>query len=449
MSLAQQHARIQNINNAEKSNKNCLRRIRIQDYLPGQAIYNLGDYPAKISAAPTDYDRELIKKMAESGVDLIQVHEDWNDACRLYGADKYNAVDKEGMKKFIRLCHDNGIKVIAYVSSGYFHAPDPDYRKEFEIEGDRHLSMNYMDYLHAAQDSPEWREYVIPRTLNVMDEYGFDGIFNDNYFCQKENPIDETICGDLKYLPAAEDFLCQIYSEIKKRGGIYKLHAGYNSAPPVKDRVYDYLWIGEGKTELQIGAGKDYPTYVVPCLDRHFYTGHTLEEYMAYTLPLLQFPLMKTGRPIMGNNINLPNVTYYGGDEQEFYKNVGEHMKKNPDGPYVYSLWGSIPDDPTEFDVWTKYMKLYRPMVTENSLAYIELKDCEEIVSKLEDSIYASMFVNEETYLVVSNLSDKPYELVLKNKWHDRVTGDISNTFVIQREKMCFLIKQRIDYNYE
>ena len=61
----EQRARIDNIKNAEKGNHTYLRRIRIQDYLSGQAIYGLGDYPAKVSARPTDYDRALIKKLAE------------------------------------------------------------------------------------------------------------------------------------------------------------------------------------------------------------------------------------------------------------------------------------------------------------------------------------------------------------------------------------------------
>ena len=52
-------------------------------------------------------------------------------------------------------------------------------------------------------------------------------------------------------------------------------------------------------------------------------------------------------------------------------------------------------------------------MVTENSLAYIELRDCAEILSPIENDVYASMFVNEDVYLVLSNLTGKPYELKL------------------------------------
>ncbi len=438
----EQRARIDNIKTAEKGNHTYLRRIRIQDYLSGQAIYGLGDYPAKVSARPTDYDRALIKKLAECGVDLIQVHEEWNDACRLYGGDKYNAVDKEGMKEFVQLCHDNGIKIIPYVSSGYFPRNDPDFREEFVSPGDQLFSMNYMNYCHADQDSPEWREYIIPRTLQVMDEYGFDGIYNDNYFAHKDKPDDEKIYGDLSYNPAAEDLLCQLYSEIKKRGGIYKVHIGYNLPIPCKDHVYDYLWIGECVDSLSVGTGKEYQPYVVPCLDRHNSRNITQETHMAYTIPFLQFPLLKIGRPILGNNVDLPNVTYYGGDEQEFYRAVGEYMKEHPDGPYVYSLWSSIPDDPTELDVWTKYMKLYKPMVTENSLAYIELQKCDAIRSPLSETAIASMFVNENIYLVVSNIAEEPYTLQLNGTWRNRETGETGDTFTIEKERLCFLIRE-------
>ena len=66
MNIEQQQARIDNIHAAEAGNRQYLRRIRVRDYLAGQAIYNLGDYPAKVIAKPTDYDRKLIQKMAEA-----------------------------------------------------------------------------------------------------------------------------------------------------------------------------------------------------------------------------------------------------------------------------------------------------------------------------------------------------------------------------------------------
>ncbi len=440
MNEQMQKKRIENIRSAERGNRQYLRRIRIRDYLAGQAIYNLGDYPAKVIAKPTDYDRDLIRKMAEAGVSLIQLHEDWNDACRLYGADKFSAVDEEGMKEFIELCHQFGIRVIAYVSSGYFPENDPDFREEF-TSVKRSFCDNYFCYRKGNHGNAAWRSYIIPKTLEVMDRYGFDGIFNDWGY---DGHIPGTHCHmePDAYDADVEDMLSLIYSEIKRRGGIYKLHCDRNNPAPCKDRVYDYLWVGEAITEQQAGIGKEYPCYVVPCQDRHFNADHTLEDYFAYTIPFLQFPLLKTGRPILGNNTDLPHVTYYDGDEREFFRNVNRYMKDHPDGPYVYSLWSSIPDDPSEFEVWSRFFALYHPMVAENSLAYIELRDCEAILSPLPEQVYASMFVNEETYLAVSNLTDESYSLKLEGSWEDRQSGKRGNIFTIEKGKLCFLIKK-------
>jgi len=375
-------------------------------------------------------------------VELLQLHEDWNDPLCVHGADKFSAVDPQGMRDFVALCHDHGIKVIAYASSGYYQVTDPNYREEFSKYHDC-WKFNCYAYVKGNHGNAAWRDYVIPRSLEAMDAYGFDGLYNDwGYDKWGYDPaLQDCILPAGYYDPEVEDMLCRIYSEVKRRGGIYKLHCDRNNAPPCKDRVYDYLWIGEWVENSPNGVGKDYPTYVVPCLDRHRTTERTQETHFAYTIPFLQFPMLKTGRPILGKNGNVPGIAYYGGDEQEFYRQVGEYMDKHPNGPYVYSLWSSIPDDPQEHDIWAKYSALYRPMVTENSIAYIELRSCDAILSPLPQEVYASMFVNEETYLVVSNLTDAPYELVLRDKWRDRVTGEIADTFTVGKEKLLFLCK--------
>ena len=104
--------RIDNIEYASRAVKSCFRKLHIRDYIPGQAIYNLGEYPNKMTIRPTEYDYNLIKQLAENGVGLIQIHEEWNDALRVMGADKYSSHDKEGLKEFIKLCHSFGIKIL-------------------------------------------------------------------------------------------------------------------------------------------------------------------------------------------------------------------------------------------------------------------------------------------------------------------------------------------------
>lgn len=444
MSIEGLRSRIDNVNCAERVNRKYLRRVRIRDYLFGQAIYTLGDYPARVYSAVTDYDRELIKRLAEAGVGLIQLHEDWNDCCRLYGADKFSSSDPEGTREFVALCHNYNIKVIAYVSTGYFHQCDPDFREEFTTSDTDVLKALYFQYRKCNHGHPVWREYITEKTLSVMDTYGFDGIYNDWGYSNYDWSLGDCVLPEGAYDAELEDALSEIYLQIKKRGGIYKLHCDRNNAPPCKDRVYDYLWIGEGVLEKQIGAGKDYYPYVVPCLDLQHGNGEVPgpAAYYACTIPFLQFPLLKTGRIIRGDNLELPNVTYYGGRLEEFYGQVRDYNKSHPDGPYVRSHWSHIPDDPEEFPMWEKYAKLYGPMVTENSLAYIELRDCEEILSSLDENIYASMFVNENVYLAVSNFKGSPYELRLSGKWRNRETGEVSDTFVVENEAILFVVKE-------
>ncbi len=434
--------RIDNITFAEKNVKKCERYIKIHDYMPGQANYNLGEYPLRVSAAPTDYDRELIPKLKKMGVQILQLHEEWNDPMRFHGADKFSSPDPEGLKQFIQLCHENDIRVLAYVSSGYFAKTDPDYRPEFSSK-DFVWKFNCYAYTEGSHSSASWQSFVLPKTLQVMDEYGFDGIYNDWGYdgYDQADPTGECLLKKGFVDPVAEDFLSQIYSEVKKRGGIYKMHCDRNNAPPCRSKVCDYLWIGEFAKNTP-GVGKDYIPYVVPCQDRHFDSSRTLEDYLALTVPFMQFPLLKTGRPILGECGKVSGVTYYGGDEQEFYENVGKYRKENPDGPQVYSLWSSIPDDPDEWNVWEKAMALYRPMTTENTSAYIELRECDTIVSPLPERVYASMFVNESVYLVISNLTEEEYTVELKDTWQDRVTGQSGTRFTVPKGKLLYLIKK-------
>ena len=61
LTLEQHKARIANIKSAELGNRAYMRRHRIGEYLPAQAVYHLGDYPAPFSIEPTEYDYNMIK----------------------------------------------------------------------------------------------------------------------------------------------------------------------------------------------------------------------------------------------------------------------------------------------------------------------------------------------------------------------------------------------------
>ena len=450
LTLEEHRARIEAVRAAADNCRGYLSRHRIGEYLAGQCIYSIGDYPAKFSIEPTDYDYNTLKSLAENGVQLIQIHEEWNDSVRHFGADKYSTFDPAGMKHFVELCHFFGIKIIPYISSGYFHIYDPDFRDEFSLNPNANCVGMHFHYRCCSSGSPAWREYVLPRTFRVLDTYEFDGIYNDWGYdggayarlMAKQNGGDPA--APVTYDPEEEDLLSTIYTEVKARGGVYKLHCDGNRRPPVKDKVYDYLWIGEGIRDTAIGVGKDYPPYVVPCQDKRSHNSVSSERYFAMTIPFLQFPLLTYGRPLLGCNIH-ENIPYYGTEnpnsEYNYNRQVEEYMKDHPNGPYVYSLWSAIPDDVEDYPRWCRYFALYKPMVEPNSIAYIDLSDCADIASALPENVFASMFVNEKRYLVVSNLSGGDYALTLSEPWTDRVSGQTAQSFTIPDGKLLFLVK--------
>lgn len=57
------------------------------------------------------------------------------------------------------------------------------------------------------------------------------------------------------------------------------------------------------------------------------------------------------------------------------------------------------------------------------------------------DNVFVTEFVNEERYMVVSNMTDQPYTLRLKDRWYDRVGEGTSDTFSIPSKRILFLKK--------
>ncbi len=56
--------RFQNIALAERGVRTCLRKHLITDYLPGQCVYNLGEYPCRKPWNPDDWDEQGVGQAA-------------------------------------------------------------------------------------------------------------------------------------------------------------------------------------------------------------------------------------------------------------------------------------------------------------------------------------------------------------------------------------------------
>ena len=427
---------------ADTSVKKCARIFDIGDYIPGQVIYNLGEYPAGFSIKPTDYDRHLIKSLADRGVGLIQIHEEWNDSMRRLGADKYSSHDPHGLREFIDLCHGNGIKIIPYVSTGFFDTRDPDFSEAFSPRTRIDLNSSYYRYRMCDPASKEWRNYVVPKILGILDEYDFDGIFNDMGF-----PVDygENSEGYMPYDPYLDEMLSLLYMKVKERGGIVKIHEGKCLCPRTSDKAYDYLWVGEGVSGLgSLKTTSAFEPYMVPCPDFRFMSQDEESAFYANAITFMQFVLRVDGRPITGERVDVPGVEYIynpQNDEKKHFDNVKRWYEAHPDGPHVYSEWSSIPDDPVTREKWFYYLDLYRPMVTKGSRVYMDIAESTMFYGVLPEGVHATLYVNGEIYLCVSNLSRERKDIVLTETWRDRENGEAVQAFSLGYGEIRFLVK--------
>ena len=401
----------------------------------------------------TEYDENLIKSLKERGFEMIQVHSDWHDWLRIYGGDDYSSHDEEGLKNFIKLCHKYGIKVLVYLSSGFLEMTHPGYKEEYR-RYDAVLRGGFLNLAVCWHGSPEWREFLWDKLFGAVERYGFDGIYNDMGYDWHNIRYFEHIkkygsyngeYDDLPYETELEDFLAMIYNECKRRGLICKLHITGYGVPKADVKVYDYLWVGEGVRDVKeiISRCRGAEQYIVPAFDRR--TSKLDDPDLAYscTLPFVQFPILYHGRPITQYG-EVEGVTYYKSEEfdgegNDFSQRAVEHYKKT--GEATYSEWSSIPDDPEELERATKYLKLYKPMVTDESIVRTEIREADFIKSKIPEDVYISLFTNEEQYLLVANITDIDYELELKGEWVNRESNECDTKFVVQKNKMIFLKK--------
>jgi hypothetical protein len=451
LTLEQHRARIANLDEARSSIKKYFKEYRVNNYQPGNVSYYLGAYPLPFSIEPTEYDYRTLKRYAEYGISIIKLHEEWNDSIRVLGANKYSSHDKPGMLKFIELCHYFGLKVIPYVSSGYIHFTDPDFKPEF-TKYERYCSGHYHKYRMCNLASPEWRTFLYNKMMYVMDEYGVDGIYNDHppdeIFQQRElyskKYNKELPPEEVPYDPYTEDFLAMLYTEVKQRGGTYILHLFYHYQPPCKVRVYDYLNVGEAVSDIRsLLYTKRYEPHVINILDKKYQSEFGPDLPFVATIPFLQFPRLNHGR-VVTQDVTTADVPFYDvkeDSEYHFWKKLGEYVKAHPKGPYCHGEFSSIPDDPEDLDRYGRYLLLYLPMVSDNSVVHMEIRDTSLIVNPIRDDVIVSLFTNEKQYMVISNLGDEPYNIILTHKWRDRQKGERGCNFTVRPKNIIFLEK--------
>jgi hypothetical protein len=226
-----------------------------------------------------------------------------------------------------------------------------------------------------------------------------------------------------QYDGAETDLLALLYAEVKRRGGIVKLHADYANRPQTGGlKVYDYLWVGEnvGNADGLREAVKNHPPYVVPCIDFSFAKVENDDEAFLDAIPYMQFPLLLGGRPFTGERAMIPGVSYSGVKEDVWMRRCQEawkHYQANPKAFYTYGGWDAVPGRPETRPTHARWLKQYRNMVEEGTWAWLEIGDSSLFSRPLAKGIVASAFANREMYLVLANYGRTPAEVETTSKY--------------------------------
>jgi len=419
--------RLQNIALGERGVRACMRKHLITDYLPGHCVYNLGEYPARKPWDPDDWDERELDKLRDHGIRLIQLHEEWNDSQRLNGADKYSPVNPAGFRRFVDMVHRRGMKLIVYVSTGFFQRTDPDFREEWARKQD--LVEIYFRYARCSPASPGWRAYLLPKLMRILDDYGVDGLYNDAGYIKLWNnrqpptpdevlAFNESVTND----GTECDLLALIYAEVKRRGGLVKLHISGTNRPQTDLKVYDYLWVGEGgrNGDKLREIVKNHPPYVAPCLDMSRAKIDSEDELYLHAIPYMQFPVLLAGRPFTGERAQVPGINYQP-EEKCFWtrhlRAMGKDYKEHPDGPHSYGWWDSCPGRPEARPTHALWLKHYLPMVEEGTWAWLEISDSGLFAQPLPKDVVVSVFANREFYLVLANYGQSAVEIVTQDSY--------------------------------
>ncbi len=427
--------RLENIGRCHRAIRSCMRKHLIADYLPAQCCYNLGEYPARKPWTIGPYDEEELDRLRDHGIQLIQLFDEWADPLRLLGGDKFTPANPAAVRRFIDMAHKRGMKVLPYASTCFLQRTDPDFQQAWSRVGDN-LEVGFWNMARCSPASPGWRAYLLPRIIRVLDEFGADGIYIDGGYVWNaakwlHTPAEDEIVAfeeTPEHDGAFADLLALIYGEVKRRGGVLKVHVSGDKRPQSGDlKVYDYLWVGEGvgNAEGMRDSVKNHPPYVVPCLDMTFTAMAGDDEPFLHAIPYMQFPLLQAGKPFTGERGDIPGVNYPRGEEGWWVKRcraIWKHYQAHPDGPCTYGIWDHLPGRPEARTTHARWLRQYLPMVEEGTWAWLEIGESTLLAQPLPKGVVASAFANRDLYLVLANYEKEAVEVTTSDAYVD--TGE-------------------------
>ena len=380
--------RLRNLQLAERNVVSCIRKNMITNYIPGQFIY-----AGKCPGTPQE-DEKFFTYLKECGVGIVQLWSGWFEG-RWRGKEMFRPADPEGTRRFLEEAHNYGIKVLPYTATNFFERTDEYFNPTWAHEQSFDLVEFYYHLAHCSANSPGWRTQILHQLTALLDDYDFDGIYNDTGYIRKSDyphvkasmEVADDICAFREardFDGGMQDMMAIIYSEVKRRNGIVKIHKDGADTIHTTEKIYDYLWVGEGVDDINAVREKTkcYAPYVVP--DFNFATQNENERYLN-TIPFMQFPVLRDGT-------------------------TG-----------IASANAAVPD--TVFAM--QWLKLYKKMATEAAWFYMDV-EAPGIIRRKGLSTVVSLFVNLEFYAVLANFSEHEDMVVVNGQFVvvDPVSGE-------------------------
>ena len=176
---------MENIAHAQRHIRRCLGQHLVSELPAGAVLLNLGEYPCRKPWDPDDWDERALDELQAHGIRLIQVHEEWNDSQRLFGSHKLAALNPAGFRRFVEMVHRRGMRLIVYVSSGYFDRKDPDFGPSGPCSRTCARSTSRMP---IARRPARGGGPILSHLVRILDDYGVDGVYNDLGYMQPGSP---------------------------------------------------------------------------------------------------------------------------------------------------------------------------------------------------------------------------------------------------------------------
>lgn len=434
------YQRLQNLRWIREHLVSCLREELLVDHRPGEVWYNHNEYPALPHRPIDETDLARFEEYRSNGVEIIKLHQEWTDWAGRCGGDCFSSNDPAGLERLIRHAHGCNLLVHGYFSSGFFDARHPDFRKEWTGLSYR-LNECYWRNALCSPLSAGWREYLLRRTGEVLDRYEFDGLYNDCGFPDRFNPWlrrfrtgeEELEAGAFfdtpDFQPSFEDLLGELRTLMKDKrpAGLMTLHFGGNRRPPIRQKYYDRLYVGEGVSSLAdlCARTKGYDPYTMLIPDARLGDLGPRAVY-AGGLPFLQFPVLYDGAPVTGERACAEGVDYLDPTDDYWRSQMLRIRELRQQGAWPsFGWWDAIPGNPLGKPTYYHFLKLWRKIAANGSRVFLEA-ELEGLWRDVPAGVVQSVFVHEKIYLVIANHGGTPVELVPAWSMQDEETaGDL------------------------